>query len=124
MSFYENVFIVRQDATKSQVDQLTEKYTTIIKDMGGKVEKNEYWGLRTLAYKIEKNRKGHYIMLNIDGPSDAIAEMERRMKIDENVIRYMTIKVEELDKEPSIMMSSKKSEEIDKLDEFFEEAGV
>ncbi len=124
MPFYENVFIVRQDASKSQVDAMTEKYTSIINEMGGKIEKTEYWGLRNLAYKIEKNRKGHYTLMNIDAPSDAIAEMERKMKIDESVIRYMTIKVEELESEPSIIMSSRKGEDTDRLDEILEETGA
>lgn len=122
MSFYESVFIVRQDASKSQVDSVCEKYTTILKENGGKVEKTEYWGLRNLAYKIAKNRKGHYVLFNIDAPSDAIAEMERKMKIDESVIRYMTIKVEELETEPSIMMNSRKDEESEK--EFVDKIGA
>ncbi len=124
MPFYENVFIVRQDASKSQVDAMTEKYSSVVKEMGGKIEKTEYWGLRNLAYKIQKNRKGHYTLMNIDAPSDAIAEMERKMKIDENIIRYMTIKVEELEKEPSIMVNTRKSDDADKLDEIFEEVGA
>ncbi len=124
MPFYENVFIVRQDASKSQVDAITEKYASVVKDMGGKIEKTEYWGLRNLAYKIEKNRKGHYTMFNIDSNSDAIAEMERLMKIDENIIRYMTIKVEELESDPSVMMNTRKADDADKLDAIFEEAGV
>ena len=119
MSFYECVFIARQDVSKSQVDTLCEKYTDILKELSGKVEKNEYWGLRNLAYKINKNKKGHYVLFNINAPADAIAEMERKMRIDENIIRYMTIKVDALDNEPSVMMNPKKFED-ERAGEVFE----
>jgi small subunit ribosomal protein S6 len=85
MPYYESVFIARQDISGAQVDSLTESFTNIIQEGGGQVTKKEFWGLRSLAYKIKKNRKGHYVLLNIDGPSDAVLEMERNMRINEDV---------------------------------------
>ena len=84
MPYYESVFIARQDISGTQVDQLTESFNTIIQDGGGQVTKKEFWGLRNLAYKIKKNRKGHYVHLNIDGPASAVLEMERNMRISED----------------------------------------
>ncbi|MBO7243844.1 MAG: 30S ribosomal protein S6 [Alphaproteobacteria bacterium] len=107
MPFYENVFIARQDLTPAKVAELTDKYASVVESMGGKVSKRENWGLRNLAYKIQKNRKGYYTLMNIDAPADAIIEMERLMRLDENVIRYLTIKVEELEEGPSVMMEAK-----------------
>lgn len=107
MPFYENVFIVRQDLTPAKVNELTDKYASVVESMGGKVSKRENWGLRNLAYKIQKNRKGYYMLMNIDAPADAIIEMERLMRLDENLIRYLTIKVEELEEGPSVMMEAK-----------------
>ena len=107
MPFYENVFIARQDLTPAKVNVLTEKYASVVESMGGKVSKRENWGLRNLAYKIQKNRKGYYMLMNIDAPADAIIEMERLMRLDENLIRYLTIKVEELEEGPSVMMEAK-----------------
>jgi small subunit ribosomal protein S6 len=103
MPYYESVFIARQDISGAQVDSLTESFTNIIQEGGGQVTKKEFWGLRSLAYKIKKNRKGHYVLLNIDGPSDAVLEMERNMRINEDVIRYLTVRVEELESEESIV---------------------
>jgi len=114
MAFYEHVFITRPDMTEAQVKTMTEDFTKIIKDNGGKVAKNEYWGLRTLAYKIKKNKKGHYILFNIDGPHPAVAELERKQRIDENVLRFMTIRVDEMEEGPSIMMRSKSSGDYDR----------
>lgn len=115
MPFYEHVFIARQDLTPAKVAELTDKYASVVESMGGKVSKRENWGLRNLAYKIQKNRKGYYTLMNIDAPADAIIEMERLMRLDENLIRYLTIKVEELEEGPSVMMEAKsrkfKSEE-------------
>ena len=104
MPYYESVFIARQDISASQVESLTEAFSKTLEDQGGKVAKVEQWGLRGLAYKIKKNRKGHYILLNIDGPAAAIQEMERQMRINEDVLRYITIRVDELEEGPSVMM--------------------
>ncbi len=107
MSYYESVFIARQDISAPQVETLTDTFTEIISGGGGNVTKREYWGLRNLAYRIKKNRKGHYMLLNIDAPSDAIQEMERNMRISEDILRYMTIRVEELEDGPSVMARSR-----------------
>ena len=107
MSYYECVFIVRQDVSSGQVDQLVEDYTKIIEDNGGQVASKELWGLRTLAYRIKKNRKGHYVLFNIDAPAAAVHEMERNMRISEDVLRYLTIKTEKLETGPSPIMQSR-----------------
>lgn len=104
MPLYESVFIARQDISATQVDALTESYSKIIEEQGGQVAKKEYWGLRNLAYRIRKNRKGHYVLFNIDAPAPALHEMERQMRISEDVLRYLTIKVDELEEGPSVMM--------------------
>jgi small subunit ribosomal protein S6 len=101
MAYYEHVLIARQDISSQAVDQLAEEFAGIITANGGQVTKTENWGLRTLAYRIKKNRKGHYVMMNIDAPPAAVAEMERLEKINEDIVRAMTIRVEELDAEPS-----------------------
>lgn len=107
MALYENVFIARQDIAASQVDALIERYEGVIAANGGKVTKKENWGLRSLAYRMNKNRKGHYVLFNIDAPAKAVMEMERQMRFDEDVIRYMSVRVEELEDGPSAMMSYK-----------------
>jgi len=104
LAYYESVFIARQDISATQVEGLTETFTKLIGDNGGKVAGTESWGLRALAYRIKKNRKGHYVLLNIDAPSGAIHEMERQMRINEDILRYLTIKVDAIEEEPSIMM--------------------
>ena len=104
MALYEHVFLARQDLAQAQVDALAETATKIVEENEGKVTKVETWGLRSLAYKIAKNRKAHYVMLNIDAPGNVIAELERQTQINEDIIRYMTIKVEELEAGPSVMM--------------------
>ncbi len=104
MPLYENVFITRQEMSTAQVEALTESLSTIIKDNGGTVPKTEYWGLKTLAYRIKKNRKGHYVLFNLDAPSDAVQEMERNMRINEDLLRYLTIRVDEHEEGPSIQM--------------------
>lgn len=104
MPLYEHVFLARQDLAQAQVDALAENATAIVEANQGKVTKVENWGLRSLAYKIAKNRKAHYVMLNIDAPAGVVAELERQTQINEDVIRYMTIKVEELEAGPSVMM--------------------
>ena len=104
MPLYEHVFLARQDLAQAQVDALAENATKIIADNGGKVVKTETWGLRGLAYRIAKNRKAHYVMLDVDAPAPAMAELERQTGINEDVIRYMTIRVDAHEKGPSAMM--------------------
>ncbi|HET6535561.1 MAG TPA: 30S ribosomal protein S6 [Sphingomicrobium sp.] len=104
MPLYEHVFLARQDLAQAQVDALAENATKIVEDNKGKVVKTETWGLRSLAYKIAKNRKAHYVMLDLDAPPPAIAELERQSNINEDVIRFLTIKVDEHEKGPSAMM--------------------
>ena len=111
MPYYESVLIARQDISSQQVDSLTESLTAIIGENGGQVTKTEYWGLRNLAYRINKNRKGHYVLLNLDAPAGAVQEFERNMRINEDVLRYLTIKVEELEEGPSIQMQSRQARE-------------
>lgn len=107
MPLYESVYIARPDISATQVEALTADMTKILEDNGGKVTKDEYWGLKSLAYRIKKNRKGHYSLLNIDCPPAALSEMERNMRLHEDVLRYMSIRVEEHEEEPSVMMQSK-----------------
>jgi len=109
MSLYENIFIARQDISGVQVDALADTFTQLVADNGGEIKKREYWGLRNLAYRMRKNRKGHYVLLNIDGPPAAIAELERTMRINEDVIRYLTIRVDVLEEGPSVIMQSRGS---------------
>jgi small subunit ribosomal protein S6 len=104
MSYYETVFIARQDLTPAQVEDLTKAYSKIITDNGGKIHKTESWGLKNLSYRINKNRKGHFVLLETDAPSAAVQEMERNMRLSEDVLRYLTIKEEKLSTGPSIMM--------------------
>jgi small subunit ribosomal protein S6 len=104
MALYEHVFLARQDLAQAQVDALAEIATRIVEENEGKVTKVETWGLRSLAYKIAKNRKAHYVMLNIDAPGGVIAELERQTQINEDIIRYMTVKVDELEAGPSVVM--------------------
>ncbi len=111
MPYYESVFIARQDIAAPQVDSLVEAFTKVVADQGGKVTKKEYWGLRNLSYKIKKNRKGHYVLLNLDAPPAAVHEMERQMRINEDVLRYLTVRVEELEEGPSAMMQSRNQRE-------------
>ncbi len=107
MALYETVFIARQDVSAAQVDAITESLTSILTENSGKVVKTENWGLRALSYRIQKNRKGHYVMLGIDAPPAALAEMERSLRFNEDVIRYMSIRVEELDSEPSAVLQQR-----------------
>lgn len=104
MPLYEHVFLARQDLSQAQVDTLAQTATDIVEKNEGKVTKTETWGLRTLAYKIQKNRKAHYVLLNIDAPTNVVAELERQTAINEDVVRYMTIRVDEHENGPSVMM--------------------
>jgi len=104
MALYEHVFLARQDLSQAQVDALAAQATEIVEAGNGKVTKTETWGLKSLAYKIERNRKAHFVLLNIDAPGAVIAELERQIRINEDVIRYMTIRVEEHEEGPSVMM--------------------
>jgi len=106
---YESVYIARPDISATQVETLTADMTKILEENGGKVTKDEYWGLKSLAYRIKKNRKGHYSLLNIDCPAAALTEMERNMRLHEDVLRYMSVRVDEHEEEPSVMMQSKSS---------------
>ena len=107
MPLYESVFIARQDISAGQVDTLADEMEKLISDNGGSVARREYWGLRNLAYRMKKNRKGHYIMFNLDAPSEAVQEMERNLRLHEDVLRYMTIRLEELRADASPMMHGK-----------------
>jgi small subunit ribosomal protein S6 len=104
MPLYEHVFLARQDLAQAQVDALAENATKIIEDNGGKVVRTETWGLRNIAYRIAKNRKAHYVALDFDAPAPAVAELERQTQINEDVIRYMTVKVDAHEQGPSVMM--------------------
>ena len=104
MALYEHVFLARQDLAQAQVDALAANASQIIESNGGKVAKTETWGLRSLAYKIAKNRKAHYVMLEFEAPGPVVAELERQTQINEDIIRYMTIKVEAAEAGPSVMM--------------------
>ena len=111
MALYEHVFLARQDVTSQQVEELLEQYKTVITENGGTVGKTEYWGLRPLAYRISKNRKAHFTLVNIDAPSAAVVEMERQMRINEDILRILTVRVEGLDAEPSVMMQKRDRDE-------------
>jgi small subunit ribosomal protein S6 len=102
MSLYESVIIIRQETSTQQVEALADTFQEIIKENGGSIEKRENWGLRSLAYKIKKNRKGHYILFNIDAPSAAVQEMERLMSLNEDILRYLTLRIDEFEEGPSI----------------------
>ena len=104
MPLYEHVFLVRQDASAQQVEELTAQMTGIVTGLGGKITKTENWGVRSLTYRMHKNRKAHFVLLNIDAPSAAISEMERQERISEEVIRYLSIRVEQHEEGPSAMM--------------------
>jgi small subunit ribosomal protein S6 len=111
MPLYEHVFLARQDVSNQQVETLMKEFTDVITEGGGKVTKTEYWGLKGLAYKIKKNRKAHFSLLNIDAPPAAVAEMERRMGIQTDILRFITVKVETHETEPSAMMRKQDREE-------------
>ncbi len=107
MAYYENVFIARQDVSTGQVEGLVAAFTGIVTENGGKVAKNEYWGLRNLSFRLKKNRKGHYVLLALDAPPKAVAELERNQRIHEDVLRYLTVRVDELEEGPSVQMQAR-----------------
>ena len=107
MALYESVIIGRQDLTPSQFETIVNEFISVIESLKGTIQKQESWGLRNLAYKINKNRKGHYMLLNIDGPSDAIFEYERLMRLHEDIIRFLTMRIKSVDEKPSPLMSNK-----------------
>ncbi|MDB5585630.1 MAG: ribosomal protein [Devosia sp.] len=113
MALYEHIFLARQDVSAQQVEELTNQLTEMLVNGGGKVTKNEYWGVKTLAYRIRKNRKAHYSLLNIDAPHSAVAEMERLMRINEDILRFMTVRVDELEEGPSAMMQKRDRDDRD-----------
>ena len=107
MALYESVIIGRQDLTNSQFETLIDEFVTVIKTNEGEIKKTEYWGIRNLAYKINKNRKGHYYMLNIESPSATISEYERLLGLHEDIIRFLTIRIDKVDETPSPLMNNK-----------------
>jgi small subunit ribosomal protein S6 len=107
MPLYESVYIARQDISSTQAEALTDTFAGFITELGGTVSKKEYWGLRNLTYRIKKNRKGHYTLLNIDASPAAVAEMERNMRLSEDVLRFMTIRVDELEEGTSAILKSR-----------------
>ncbi len=109
MALYEHTFIARQDISNAQAESLIEHFGAVLTDNGGKVVDSEYWGLKTMAYKINKNRKGHYAFLKSDAPAAAVAEMERLMRLHDDVMRVLTIKVDAHEEGPSIVMQAKQS---------------
>ena len=111
MAFYENVFIARQDLAQAQVDALADQFTATLKELGGDVKKREYWGLRSLTFRIKKNRKAHYVLLCIEAPAKALNEMERQMGLNEDVLRSMTVRVESIEEGPSAMMQKRDERE-------------
>ena len=107
MAFYEHIFLVRQDASNTQVEALTQQFKTVIEEHGGKVTKSEYWGVKPLTYRMKKNRKAHYTLMNVEAPSAALDEVERQESINEDVLRYLTVRVDQLEEGPSAMMRSR-----------------
>lgn len=114
MPYYETVFIARQDLSDAQVKELSDGYQKIITDAGGKINKTENWGLRNLAYRINKNRRGHYVLIESDAPAPAIHEMERTMRLNEDILRYMSIREDELSTGPSVVMDKSSRDTGDK----------
>jgi small subunit ribosomal protein S6 len=110
MPYYEHVFLARQDLSQAQVDALAAAATEIVENGKGKVTKTETWGLKNLAYKIDRNRKAHFVLLNIEAPGDVVAELERQNRINEDIIRYLTVRVDELEEGPSAMMRKNERE--------------
>ncbi len=123
MSLYESVFIAKQDLSASAAEKLAADFAKIIENNSGKVAKQENWGLRSLAYNIKKNNKGHYFLFNIDAPFDAVKEYERTMGINEDILRFLTIKVEEFEQGPSIMIKAEQNDNDEVFDVSLNEEG-
>ena len=104
MPLYEHVYLARQDVTTQQVDELTAQFKAVIEQMGGKVANSEYWGVKSLSYRLRKNRKAHFTLMNVDAPPAALAEVERQERLNEDVLRYLTVRVDEHETGPSAMM--------------------
>lgn len=121
MPLYEHVFLARQDVTAQQVEELTTQFKGVIEGLGGKVTKSEYWGVKGLSFRMNKNRKAHFTLLNVDAPPAALAEVERQERIHEDVLRFMTIRVDELEEGPSAMM--RKAERDDRGERGFGDRG-
>src|ERR671912_451485 len=111
MPLYEHIFMARQDVTPQQVETMVDQYKGVIEQNGGSVDKTEMWGVKSLAYRIKKNRKAHFTMFNLNAPAPAVAEMERQMRINEDILRFITIRVEALETEPSVMMQKRDRDE-------------
>ena len=111
MPLYEHVFMARQDVTPQQVEGMVDQYRGVIEANGGTIEKTEMWGVKSLAYRIKKNRKAHFAMFNLNAPAAAVAEMERQMRINEDILRFMTVRVETLESDPSVMMQKRDRDE-------------
>ena len=111
MALYEHIFVARQDVSSQQVDDLQTMITQIITENGGKITKTEYWGIKPLAYRVKKNRKGHYSLLNIDAPHEAVAEMERRISLNDDIIRHLTLRVDAHEDGDSVQLRSKNRDE-------------
>lgn len=111
MALYEHVFIARQDISSQQVEGLVDMMKAVLDENGGKVTKTEYWGLKSLAYRVKKNRKGHYSLLNIDASHEAVAELERRISLNDDIIRHMTLRVDEHEADESVQMRNKNRDE-------------
>jgi len=113
MALYEHIYLARQDVSQQQVEELTAQLAEVLGQGGGKITKNEYWGLKGLSYRIRKNRKAHYTLLNIEAPATAVAEMERQMRINEDILRFMTVRVDALEEGPSAMMQKRDRDDRD-----------
>ena len=111
MPLYEHVFMARQDVTPQQVEGMVDQYRGVIEANGGTIEKTEMWGVKSLAYRIKKNRKAHFTLFNLSAPAAAVAEMERQMRINEDILRFMTVRVETLESDPSVMMQKRDRDE-------------
>jgi len=107
MSYYENVFIARQDISSTQVDAIADAMAAIITEDGGRVARREYWGLKALAHRMKKNKKGHYVLLNFEAKPETVREMERQMHLNEDVLRFLTLRTDDLPEEPSVVMASR-----------------
>lgn len=116
MALYEHIFIARQDVSSAQVESMIETFSGLIQEGGGTIAKTEYWGLRTMAYRIKKNRKGHYVLMNIDAPSPAVAELERQEGLHEDILRILTLRMDELEEGPSVVMQGRRERDSGRRD--------